>query len=408
MRLKARGFSLLTAMMLVLLMITFSLFLHLRIRTQWSIAANVESQLYSLVLAENGLEYARTLLPHLELNSLLAGTDGRFSGIDAPEWRSPMPFAESLRVDPSTWVPSDDDGLPTYDGHSLLPQGYPAQGRGYFFLKFSNNPEETPEHDEDHIVLVRSLGIVPSQVRYRFYPSVKNSVALLEARLRQEQAFSLPSPLTLFGDSGSFQWEGERFTVEGGEEFAISFVSTTPSTLLESLMGSLSLSQQQSIRGQGAAPSIRDASPIYLTEPIYRCLFDSEFWNHLLAQLPKFTDDPTRGIAFLPDGGVLDTRFSGILIARKDLILRDRAQIKGLLLHLGGGTLTLREGAEVIGGVWMSNLDSTGKDLKSRPLVLNVSGSSAIRYDRAAIREALPLLPPTQLGWRILFPETVE
>ncbi|MCZ6877764.1 MAG: hypothetical protein O7G29_06455 [Acidobacteria bacterium] len=408
MTLSARGFNLLTAMMLVLLMITFSLCLHLRIRTQWRLAANVESQLYSLVLAENGIEFARTLLPHLELDSLLAGVDGTHSGGHSPEWRSPMPFAESLRVAPSTWVPPDDDGLPSYQGQPLLPKGYPAEGRGHFFLKFSNNPEEDPEHDEDHIVLVRSLGIVPSQVQDPFFPTVKNSVALLEARLRQERAFSLPSPLTLFGDSGAFQWEGESFIVEGGQEFAISLVSPTPSTLLQDLMGSLSLSQQQSIRGQGVTPSIRDASPLYLTEQIYRGLFSSEFWNHFLTQLPKFTDQLMQGIAFLPDGGILDSPFSGILIARKDLVLRDRAQIQGLLLHLGGGRLTLRDRAEVIGGVWMSNHDSTGDNLKTPQLSLHVSGSSAIRYDGAAIRKALTLLPPTQLGWRVLFPETVK
>jgi hypothetical protein len=319
-----------------------------------------------------------------------------------------MSFAESRRVDPSTWLPPDDDGLPTYQGQQLLPQGYHAEGRGYFFLKFSNNPEEDPEHDEDQIVLVRSMGIVPDQVQNPLFPNVKNSVALLEARFRQERAFSLPSPLTLFGDSGAFQWEGESFMVEGGQEFAISLVSPSPSTLLQDLMGSLSGSQQQSIQGLGGTPSIRDASPLYLTEQIYRGLFNSEFWDHFLTQLPGFTDQPMKGIAFWPDGGVLDSPFSGILIARRDLILRDRAQIQGLLLHLGGGRLTLRDRAEVIGGVWMSNHDSTGDNLKAGQLSLHVTGSSTIRYDRAAIRKALSLLPPTQLGWRVLLPETVE
>ena len=78
------------------------------------------------------------------------------------------------------------------------------------------------------------------------------------------------------------------------------------------------------------------------------------------------------------------------------------------MLHLGKGKLTLKEQSQVIGGIWMSNFDSTGEELKSGPIALQVSGSSSIRYDQAAIGEALTLLPPTQLGWRILFPETVE
>ncbi len=97
------GFSLLMAMMLVLFMISFSLFLHLRIRTQWEMAAHVESQLYSLVLAENGIEYARTLLPHMELNLLLAGLDGTFSrivergrSVTALRWMESSPLSLEL------------------------------------------------------------------------------------------------------------------------------------------------------------------------------------------------------------------------------------------------------------------------------------------------------------------------
>ncbi len=403
-----RGFSLLTAMLLILFMISCSLFLHLRIRTQWEMAADVESQLHSLVLAENGIEYARTLLPHMELNLLLAGLDGKFSGIHYSGWRNPMSFAEALGVDPSTWKAPHDDGLPFYDGQPLLPGGYQGAGEGYFFLKFSNNPEESPEHDEDHIILVRSLGIVPTLVPNFFFPHIKNSVALLEARFRQERALSLPSPLTLLGHSGSFQWEGSRFSIEGKEKFAITLLSTSPSSLYPDLVDSLSGSQQQSIRGHGVHPSIREVSPQDLTEPMAQHLLSPGFWNHLLVQLPQFTDDLPRGIVFLPEGGVFDKPLSGILIAQRDLVLGNGAQIRGLLLHLGQGKLTLREQSQVIGGIWMSNFGTTGEELKSGPIALQISDSSAIRYDQVAIGEALTLLPPTQLGWRILFPETVE
>ncbi len=405
---EATGFTLLTSMMLILFMISFSLFLHLRIRTQWEMAADVESQLYSLVLAENGIEYARTLLPHLELNLLLAGLDGTFSEIHSSEWRNPMSFAEAMRVDPSTWKPPHDDGLPFYDSQPLLPGGHQGAGEGYFFLKFSNNPEESPEHDEDHIILVRSLGIVPSPVRDFFFPHLRNSVALLEARFRQERAFSLPSPLTLLGHSGSFQWDGEHFSIEGKETFAITLLSTSPSTLFPDLVGSLSGLQQQSIQGHGVHPSIRVASPQDLSEPMAQHLLNPGFWYHFLVQLPQFTDDPPRGIVFLPEGGVFDQPFSGILVAQGDLVLGNGAQIEGLLLHLGQGKLTLREQSQVIGGIWMSNFGTTSGELKSGPLALQISDSSVIRYDQAAIEAALTLLPPTQLGWRILFPETLE
>jgi hypothetical protein len=137
-------------------------------------------------------------------------------------------------------------------------------------------------------------------------------------------------------------------------------------------------------------------------------LLNPGFWNHFLLQLPKFTDDPPHGIVFMPEGGVFGRPLSGILVAQRDLILGNGAQIRGLVLHLGQGKLTLREQSQVIGGIWMSNFGTTGDKLISGPIALQVSDSSAIRYDQAAIDRALTLLPPTQLGWRILFPETVE
>ena len=93
-------------------------------------------------------------------------------------------------------------------------------------------------------------------------------MALLEARFRQERAFSLPSPLTLLGHSGAFQWEGEHFGIEGEDRFAISLVSISPSTLYLDLVGSLSRAQQQSIRGPGLRPSIQEAGPQDLSEPM--------------------------------------------------------------------------------------------------------------------------------------------
>ena len=57
-------------------------------------------------------------------------------------------------------------------------------------------------------------------------------MALIEARLRQEKSFSLPSPLTLFGDSGIFQWEGDLFEITAATASGISLESLSSSTLL--------------------------------------------------------------------------------------------------------------------------------------------------------------------------------
>ena len=111
------------------------------------------------------------------------------------------------------------------------------------------------------------------------------------------------------------------------------------------------------------------------------------------------------GLYYLPEGGEINTGCRGFLVARGSLTLSGDFTFNGVLLHLGGGDLSIVERAVVTGGVWLSNLDSSGSELESRELTLRIAGTSRIRYDRETINAALRTLPATQLGWRIIFPE---
>ncbi|MGH9340128.1 MAG: hypothetical protein ACRD1R_11210 [Acidobacteriota bacterium] len=405
------GFILITLILMVFLVSTSVLFLHFQIADQWELTGDIQSQLYSLALAENGIEYARTILPHLEINSLLKGLDGDHSGMDQPEWRNPMSLAEARFIDPSTWTASIDDGIPFANQELLLPQGYRAEGNGFFFLRASNNPEEAADYDEDHVILIRSMGIVPARTGDPLLPESRNAVALVEAAFRQEVAFKLRSPLTLFADSGVFQWEGNLFLISGGEDavnpYAIGVISVSQSGLEQNVRDSLTPEQQRRIQGQGSDPSLEDKTSLYTSDAVLQVLFRATFWNHLLDQLPDFEDGPEGGIAFFPGGGEFDQSFQGILVAQGDFRLINQAQIDGLLIHLGKGRLSLADQARVTGGVWMSNLDSSAGNLVSMPLQLSMADSAAIIFSAAAIQQALGLLPPTQIGWRMLFPEMI-
>ncbi|MFQ5740775.1 MAG: hypothetical protein ACE5JX_17365, partial [Acidobacteriota bacterium] len=399
-----RGFSLITVLLWMLLMGTLVLLLHVRLTSQFRVTAEVDRQLYSLILAENGVEYARTILPHLDLNDLLSGLDGVHSGVDASEWRNPMPLAKAREIDPSTWLWERDDGLPFFQNRLLLPGGYRAEGEGYFFLRFSNNPEESPESDEDFVVLVRSLGLAPSLPVQPSMPSVRNNVSIVEARFRQETTFALPSPLTLLGDSGTFQWEGENFTIDGGDHFGVSLVEASQSGLEQDFQESLTPRQWARIQGQGSPSSLQDATQTYREKRNYQVVFRSPFWKHFEEHLPEFSD-PKETLRFLPEGGVVDESLTGVLVARGNLTLQGDVRLEGLLLHLGGGRLELRDGARVNGAIWMSNVDASRSQPTALPLWLSVRDSAAVVYEAEAIRQALAQLPPTQLGWRILFPE---
>jgi len=399
------GFSLLTAAMASLLISILALLFSLQVALHWDLAGDVDSQLYSLVLAENGIAFARSQLPGEHLDSLLSGTDQRHCGDKLPEWRSPMPFEKALSVDPASWVPACDDGLLVRAGP---PWGYAAAGPGYYFLRISNNPEEPPEADFDHEVLIRSLGVVPNKRSLTPREGALNSTALVEARVRQETAFFLPSPLTLFGDSGFFDWEGAQFSVDSGQSVAVSMIEVPGSALVGDFVSSLSPLQQRLFHGSGFPLSLQDATALFRRESSFRRLFRSDFWRHFLARLPEFSASLPGGVEFFPNGAILDSPFAGVLITQGDVTLKAGAQINGLLLHLGEGGLSLLEGSEVVGAIWMSNLDLQFEEVQAGSIFLHGSGRFRIRYDEQVIRDALALLPTTLLGWRILFPETVQ
>ena len=398
------GLALLAALFTTALVATLVWVLSVQNLIQWRLLQEVEARLYSMVLAQNGVEFARGLLPLVELDELLAGPDGSFSGTDLAEWRNPLPFAEARRLDPKSWTPGRDDGLPARGRDSLLPNGYSDPGGGRFYLRFSNNPEEPAHQDRDGVVLVRSMGVAPLKLRNPFLASTRNSVTLIETRLLQETAFRLRSAITLAGDSGDFQWTGSQFLLDGGHrEPAVRLLSLGGDGLGADFRRNLSRAQARRIRGAGPEPSLRDSTGAYRGDPRYRSLFQAVFWRHFQDQLPILSS--ATGIVHLPEGGSLPAAASGVVVARGNLILQGDVRFRGILLHLGGGAVILKDRAQIAGGLWLSNLSLDGDTVRGGPLSLHLSDLARIRYDADAIRSGLRSFPPTQLGWRLLFPE---
>lgn len=401
-----RGFGLATALLWTLLLASLALALHLRVSNQMLSTSDAERQLYSFVLAENGVEYARTILPHLDLNSLLVGENGRHEGDQRPEWRNPVPYRQAQSADVDQLRADGDDGLP-FGAGALPPGGYRAEG-GLFLLRFSNNPEEPRDLDSDKVILVRSLGVVPGLLPDPAAGDVRNAVTLVEARFRKETVFDLPAALALSGDSGDFQLDGSSFTVDGGDRIGVAVVAVAAAGLLEDFLDALSPSQRDRVRGAGAIPSVRDVSADYRDDENRRSVFEASFWRHFEESLPEFSDLPDDGLRFLPEGGAMRQSYRGALVVRGEFRMLGEARIEGLLLHLGGGALRLRDRASVVGGVWMSNLDHSGDAVAARPIQLEIADNALIQRDEQAVRWALGRFPPTQLGWRVLFPEMLQ
>lgn len=165
----------------------------------------------------------------------------------------------------------------------------------------------------------------------------------------------------------------------------------------------MSEQQKELFRGKGGNPSLEDAS-LHYQQNGFGGIFKPEFWRHFESRLPDFADNPPSGIVYFPSGGDFSGEFQGVLVAKGNLTLLPDASIKGLLLHLGGGKLLIQS-AQIRGGVWMSDLDCSTDPSSSRQLKLRMEGAARLNYDSALIKKALAYFPPTQIGWRILFPE---
>lgn len=402
----SRGFGLLALLMWMVIITSVSLALAIRLFQHSGITGDLERQLYSHVLAVNGIEVARAILPEVDLNQLILGQDGVFQGSHFREWRNPLPFDAARSVDPTTWSSPRDDGIPLLGpGPAMTLQS--CRSNGFFALRITNNPEEAADLDEDHVVVVRSMGITTGTVTFDLFPRVRNCVTVVEARFRQERTFGQRSAVTLLGTDGDFQWSGASFSISGGESPAIAVLELAGTGLLQDVQDSLTDLQRMRISGEGVTGSIVDSTLLYQLTPILRAAYSSRFWQHFQDQLPAFSGGET-GILYFPAGGSFSGSHRGILVALRDFSLRGSANLEGLLIHLGQGGLLLEGEAIVKGGLWMSNLESSTGNLAARPIQLSVSDQSKVVFDSQALNDALTCFPPTLLSWRILSPEMIQ
>ena len=137
------------------------------------------------------------------------------------------------------------------------------------------------------------------------------------------------------------------------------------------------------------------------TSPPRAPLLESDYWAHFLRELPRFTlDAGIQSLTFLPEGGSIERGHDGLLVSSGPLRLGPGSRSRGLILQLDAGTIVLERGSSLEGGLWL--IETGLHDLQ--PLHLVLEADARIAYDREAALRALWMLPPTQLGWRILSP----
>jgi hypothetical protein len=394
---RRRGFVLVAVLLAILLMAGLGLLIHEQVVATVETSRQVTLELQALSLAQNGIRVGRRLWAAMDAARLLEGPDGR---IDCPGMRDPADFEAARRLDPENWQAPCDDGFAL----ESLRRFQPMPAGGFFAFRFSNDPdEELPGEDRNGVLVVRSLGLMPDRRCGR--PGCANHLSLVEATLRKEYAFDVLSAFTPAGASLNVEWPQGEAPIRTPTPW-FSLLGSGSNGMAAVLHEVLETSENQPAKPD----PVVDANPLYRDDPNRSRIFQAGYWSALDEGLrnlepPSFETPIADGLYYLPDGGVLAGRYSGVLLARGDLVLHAGSEFRGLLIHLGTGRLTVRSGADLKGAVWMSNFSEGPDGPREGPLDLHVEAAVTIHYDRETLDRALGLLPPTLLGWRIVFPE---
>lgn len=378
------------------LLVFLLLILQLQVANLASSTGGLDSQLNSFVLAENGLEFARSVMQALEPEQLIAGRDGVIDGSYRSGWRNPLSFAAARQLDrEDSLVSSPDDGFPWDPGTGRL-RARLRMGSGEAVIRFSNNPEEAPDQDRDGELMVRSMGIAPSLAPLwsSFGQRLAHQVTLLEARFRHSRYFRAPVPLLLWNADVDF--EGEPSLV-GKTASLIGCVRTdldSASQQIQQLRAELA----PYLETPGSA--IQDLTAEFRADPHRGRMFQEGFWESLLSQLPLFIDERIESrIFYLADGGVLSGSWEGLIVSSGELLLEPDFKLSGLLLHLGPGELRLSAGSRIQGAVWKIS------GHPGSPARIILEETAGIEYQEGQVAAAMKALPADLTGFRIIFPE---
>jgi len=397
------GFILITTLLSTILVGSLLALLMFQIIGEWKGSNATEGQLHSYLMAENGIVSAMNTLRYHPIDDLLKGPDQEFSSSLDEGWRDPISMHDARRFDPGSWLPVRDDGI-LFDSNN---RPFYSSSGGQFIARFSNNPEENADLDDDRIVIARSMGIVPVKQSYAWFPEIRNHACLVEARLRKEQIFNLPSPLVLFGNGGDFSFEGRDFRIQAKDAYSITLVSESSMQLEECIRKSINPDQTSCINGTGSGLSLLDNTNYFQTHSDQSRIFTSDFWTHFEENLPEFSDKRCSldySVHQLEADSIIEEDCNGVIVTRGNTFVQGDALIQGVLIHLGGGVLTLSDSSRVIEGVWLSNVVPENGSIRIQPLSFSISGKSQISYDREKILEALTCFPATLLTWRLIFP----
>jgi hypothetical protein len=312
-----------------------------------------------------------------------------------------------------------------------------------YFVKVSDNngditeiagdPDNDPFFDGDGIILIRSIGVAKTQSDSTGLIHRNNSVSVFEARMERFFNFDLGPALVLQGLQINPSFEGS-FEISGGEFPAIGTIDPDPKddfypdrTIRTAKFG------DGIISGGKLDPSILDISDQIASSPMKSMLLNPNYlWNWTHSKAHNIADyffegDQRWSDLNAPYLGFFDTAKpsnapgqdpkivvvngnlqltgnisgGGLLITTGDFSCSGSFKYSGLILAIGSGRLFIAgQNLEITGAIFVSSLNNDNGVKKFGSTSFSIGDGTRIIADKKAVRMALELIPPSQIGFR--------
>jgi hypothetical protein len=190
------------------------------------------------------------------------------------------------------------------------------------------------------------------------------------------------------------------------------------------------------VQGSGAAPSIYDITAQISADADKKLLLDLAFiWRFLRQSAPQFADNAFIGAqnwiggtpvpigqynpALPPgapgqdpkttyvDGDLLingNLAGGGLLVVTGRLTIRGQFYFSGLILALGAGEIDVGDDSILTGGICVAAISNINGSPSWGSAKISFNGNGRISFDQEALRTAVSLIPPLQLGCREITP----
>ncbi|MDA2938733.1 pilus assembly PilX N-terminal domain-containing protein [Acidobacteria bacterium AH-259-A15] len=376
--------------------------------------------------------------------------------------RNPLAPIEAMNVDFDS--PPTPIGNRTVNGLLTSASGDTLAGGGRYWAKITDNDDGDSDFtaDVDGKVHLRVLGVeksTPGQIS-TYGGNLKNSVAIIEATLKQDMTFNTDAPFTVYASGADATFSGNSFDFDaydhkewstsdilanhthssGTGSAGIDVVYDNPgggdaTAAKTAVYNSLSTNQKDNIIGPesdysgSGEPSLRDNTANVRNDPNpdAQNIFDPDYVGNFIKKVSYFADYSYPDNTHLSGSGIelgteTDPKItvaegdfkltgngsgSGVLIVKGQFDLGGGFNYRGLILVVGEGWMeTKGSNKGIIGGLIIADLDENdGTYSYDDDPHLKIAGSANFYYSSSDIQLGISLLPLKLISWREISPE---